>query len=74
VEPAQCAKFDKFTIVLKGMIRVESADGVIEAQAGQAIHASRDEWVRYSAPGQDGAEYIGVCVPAFSPVNIRWEE
>ena len=73
-EPAQCPKFDEFIIVLKGGVRLEHADGAIEAQAGQAIHVSRDEWVRYSAPGEEGAEYIAVCMPAFSPAAVRWEE
>jgi mannose-6-phosphate isomerase-like protein (cupin superfamily) len=73
-EPAQCPKFDEFIIVLKGMVRVEHADGTIEAQVGQAIHVSPDEWVRYSAPIEGGAEYIAVCMPAFSPAAIRWEE
>jgi hypothetical protein len=73
-EPAQCPKFDRFTIVLKGMVRVEHADGAIEAEAGQAIHAIRDEWVRYSTPSEAGAEYIAVCIPAYSRADIRWED
>ena len=56
------------------MLRVESADGIIEASAGQAIHAGRDEWVRFSSPGEEGVEYIAVCLPAFSGAEIRWEE
>src|SRR5664279_4923768 len=62
-EPAQCPKFDRFTIVLKGMVRVEHADGVIEAEAGQAIHAMRDEWVRYSTPGMQTAMYSAPASP-----------
>ena len=73
-EPAQCPKFDRFTIVLKGMVRVEHADGAIEAEAGQAIHVTRDEWVRYSTPGEAGAEYVTVCMPAYSRADIRWED
>ncbi len=73
-EPAKCPKFEEFTIVLKGMVRVEHADGVIEAGAGQAIHVGRDEWVRYSTPGDGGAEFIAVCMPAFSRSEIRFED
>jgi ethanolamine utilization protein EutQ (cupin superfamily) len=56
------------------MVRVEHADGAIEAEAGQAIHATRDEWVRYSTPGEAGAEYVTVCMPAYSRADIRWED
>ena len=56
------------------MVRVEHADGTIEVAAGQAIHAKRDEWVRYSTPSEDGAEYIAVCMPAYSRAAIRWED
>ena len=73
-EPAQCPKFDEFLIVLKGTAHAEHADGVIEAQAGQAIHVSRYEWIRCSTPGSDGAEYIAVRTPAFSRAAIRWKE
>ena len=72
-EPAQCAKFEEVIVVLKGMLRVEYSDGALEAEAGQAVHVGRDEWVRYSTPGESGAEYIAVCVPAFSRAAIRWE-
>ncbi len=51
-EPAQCAKFEEVIVVLKGMLRVEYSDGALEAEAGQAVHVSRDEWVRYSTPGR----------------------
>jgi mannose-6-phosphate isomerase-like protein (cupin superfamily) len=73
-EPAKCPKFDEYAIVLSGMLRVEYADGAVEAEAGQAIHVSRDEWVRYSTPREEGAEYIAVCTPAFSRTAIRWEK
>ena len=64
-EPGQQPEFDEFTIVLRGVVRVESKEGVLEAQAGQAVIARRGEWVKYSTPGAEGAEYIAVCVPAF---------
>lgn len=64
-EPGQQPEFDEFTIVLRGAVRVESKEGVIEVRAGQAVIARRGEWVRYSTPGAEGAEYIAVCVPAF---------
>ena len=73
-ERAKCSKFKEFAVVLKGNLRVEHADGVVEAGAGQAVHIGEDEWVRFSAPGDGGAEYLAVCLPAFSPSEIRWEE
>jgi len=70
-EPGQKPEFDEFTIVLQGTVRVESQDGVLEVQAGQAVIARRGEWVRYSTPGAEGAEYIAVCVPAFHPGTVH---
>jgi mannose-6-phosphate isomerase-like protein (cupin superfamily) len=67
VEPGQVPDFDEYTIVLTGMLRVQSREGTIDVRAGQAIHARAGEWVQYSTPGLEGAEYIAVCVPAFSP-------
>jgi mannose-6-phosphate isomerase-like protein (cupin superfamily) len=64
-EPGQQPEFDEFTIVLQGAVRVESKEGVMEVRAGQAVVVRRGEWVRYSTPGAEGAEYIAVCVPAF---------
>ena len=64
-EPGQQPEFDEFTIVLRGAVCVESKEGVMEVRAGQAVIARRGEWVRYSTPGAEGAEYIAVCVPAF---------
>jgi ethanolamine utilization protein EutQ len=64
-EPGQQPDFDEFTVVLRGSLRVESQQGVLEVQAGQAVVAKRGEWVRYSTPSPEGAEYIAVCVPAF---------
>lgn len=69
VEPGQTPEFDEYTYVLSGWIRVEHADGVLEVQAGQGVHTKPGEWVRYSTP--DGAEYIAVCLPAFSPDTVH---
>jgi ethanolamine utilization protein EutQ len=66
VEPGQTPEFDEYTLVLKGLIRVESRQGTIDVQAGQAIITHKGEWVRYSTPEPGGAEYIAVCTPAFS--------
>ena len=70
-EPGQTPEFDEFTIVLKGSLRVESLHGMMDVAAGQAVIAHRGEWVRYSTPSADGAEYIAVCVPAFSPQTVH---
>ncbi|HTR37381.1 MAG TPA: cupin domain-containing protein [Bryobacteraceae bacterium] len=70
-EPGQTPEFDEFTVVLKGSLRVESKTGVLEVKAGQAVVAERGEWVRYSTPGPEGAEYIAVCLPAFSPDTVH---
>jgi ethanolamine utilization protein EutQ len=69
-EPGQTPQFDEYTIVLRGMLRVEHAGGSFEVWAGQAVHARAGEWVRYSTPGADGAEYIAVCLPAFSVDSV----
>jgi quercetin dioxygenase-like cupin family protein len=73
-EPGQRPDFTEYTIVLKGMLRVEHADGVIDVAAGQAVITFPGEWVRYSTPGVDGAEYLAVCVPAFSPETVHRDE
>jgi hypothetical protein len=65
-EPGQRPEFDEFTLVLKGSLRVEHEDGVLEVAAGQALIARRGEWVRYSTPHAGGAEYVAICVPAFT--------
>lgn len=64
-EPGQQPEFDEFTLVLRGSLRVESHDGVLEIRAGQAVIARRGEWVRYSTPDPEGAEYVAICLPAF---------
>jgi mannose-6-phosphate isomerase-like protein (cupin superfamily) len=70
-EPGQTPEFDEYTVVLRGVLRVESRYGVLDVGAGQAVHAARGEWVRYSSPGPDGAEYVAVCLPAFSPETVH---
>lgn len=74
VEPGQRPEFDEYTIVLNGLLRVEHDDGTIDVRAGQAVIARRGEWVRYSTPEGDGAEYISVCLPAFSPETVHRDE
>ena len=72
-EPGQTPEFDEFTIVLKGIVRVQHADGVFDVREGQAVIAHRGEWVKYSTPNDGGAEYIAVCTPAFSPDTVHRE-
>jgi len=66
MEPGQAAQFEETTLVLAGMLRVEHTEGAVDVRAGQAIVTHPGEWVRYSTPSPGGAEYISVCVPAFS--------
>ncbi|MBA3523112.1 MAG: cupin [Geodermatophilaceae bacterium] len=66
-EPAQTPAFDEVTLVLRGTVRVEHSDGVLDVGAGQAVLASAGETVRYSTPDGDGAEYVAICLPAFAP-------
>jgi mannose-6-phosphate isomerase-like protein (cupin superfamily) len=66
-EPGQRPEFAEISVVLRGSLRVEHAGGALEVGAGQAVKAEPGEWVRYSTPGPDGAEYIAICLPAFSP-------
>jgi ethanolamine utilization protein EutQ len=74
VEPGQTPDFDEFTIVLNGMLRVKHEGGDIDVHAGQAIVVHKGEWVQYSTPEPDGAEYIAVCLPAFSMDNVHRDE
>jgi mannose-6-phosphate isomerase-like protein (cupin superfamily) len=71
VEPGQKPGFDEYTVVLKGMLRVEHKAGSIDVRAGQAVIAHAGEWVRYSSPDGEGAEYIAVCLPAFSIDTVQ---
>lgn len=71
VEPGQTPEFDEYTVVFKGMLRVEHRGGVIDVPAGQAIITHRGEWIRYSTPESDGAEYVAICLPAFSMETVK---
>ena len=73
-EPGQRPEFDEYTLVLRGMLRVEHENGVIEVKAGQAVITRKGEWVRYSTPGADGAEYVAVCLPAFGPDIVHRDD
>ena len=73
-EPGQRPDFEEITVVLRGMLRVEHEGGAINVRAGQAVVTSPGEWVRYSTPEQGGAEYIAVCLPAFSPSTVHRDE
>lgn len=70
-EPGQRPDFDEYTLVLRGALHVEFENGTLDVKAGQAVIARRGEWVRYSTPGANGAEYIAVCCPAFSPETVH---
>jgi mannose-6-phosphate isomerase-like protein (cupin superfamily) len=74
VEPGQMPEFDEYTVVLRGTLRVEYREGAIDVHAGQAVMAHRGEWIRYSTPDNEGAEYIAVCVPAFSMDTVHRDE
>jgi mannose-6-phosphate isomerase-like protein (cupin superfamily) len=71
-EPGQQPEFDEYTVVLGGSLRVESRDGVLDVAAGQGVLVRAGEWVRYSTP--EGAEYVAVCLPAFSPDSVHRDE
>ena len=74
VEPGQTPEFDEFTVVLKGTLRVKSKAGTLDVGAGQALIARGGEWVQYSTPGPEGAEYLAVCLPAFSMETVHRDE
>ena len=71
VEPGQTPEFDEFTVVLKGMLRVTHKGGSFDVRAGQAVIAHQGEWVQYSTPEDGGADYIAVCLPAFSMETVH---
>ena len=73
-EPGQRPEFEEITVVFRGLLRVEHAGGALDVRAGQAIVAAPGEWVRYSTPDEGGAEYIAVCLPAFSPATVHRDE
>ena len=70
-EPGQTPEFDEYTVVLRGTLRVQHKSGEFDVAAGQAVIARRGEWVRYSTPFASGAEYIALCLPAFSPDTVH---
>jgi mannose-6-phosphate isomerase-like protein (cupin superfamily) len=70
-EPGQTPEFDEYTVVLHGLLRVITKSGTIDIASGQALIANRGEWIQYSTPETGGAEYISVCIPAFSPENVH---
>ena len=71
VEPGQTPDFDEYTLVLKGLLRVEHREGVLDVRSGQAVIVRRGEWVRYSTPEPEGAEYVALCLPAFSIETVH---
>ena len=72
-EPPQRPEFEEITVVLKGLLRVEHDAGVLEVRAGQAVICLPGEWVRYSCPESEGAEYVAICLPAFAPDTVNRE-
>ncbi len=70
-EPGQRPDFEEITVVLRGMLRVEHEDGALDVTAGQAVVVAPGEWVRYGSPAAGGAEYVAVCLPAFSPETVH---
>ena len=73
-EPGQTPEFDEYSVVLHGMLRVQTKTGVLDVRAGQAVFAPHGEWIQYSTPEPEGAEYIAVCLPAFSPQTVHRDE
>ena len=74
VEPGQTPDFDEYTVVLKGLLRVTTKDAVYNVKAGEAIITHKGEWIQYSTPDPEGAEYIAVCLPAFSPDTVHRDQ
>lgn len=70
-EPGQTPEFDEYTVVLRGALQVDFQGGSLTVMAGQSVHCQPGEWVRYSSPGAEGAEYIAVCLPAFAPETVH---
>ncbi len=70
-EPGQKPEFDEYTLVLEGTLRVEHDSGVLDVAAGEAVHCRAGEWIRYSSPLAGGAEYVAICLPAFSPDSVH---
>ena len=74
VEPGQRPEFEEITLVLRGVLRVESETGTLDVRAGQAVVTAPGEWIRYSTPEAEGAEYVAICLPAFSPDTVHRDE
>jgi mannose-6-phosphate isomerase-like protein (cupin superfamily) len=74
VEPGQVPEFDEYTVVFKGILQIETRNETFEVRAGQAVITPAGEWVRFSTPGPDGAEYVAVCHPAFAPHIVHRDE
>jgi mannose-6-phosphate isomerase-like protein (cupin superfamily) len=74
VEPGQTPAFDEYTVVLRGMLRLSHRQGVLDVRAGQAVTVRAGEWVQYSSPEPGGAEYLAVCLPAFSPETVHRDQ
>jgi mannose-6-phosphate isomerase-like protein (cupin superfamily) len=70
-EPGQRPEFEEITLVLRGVLRVEHKSGTLDIRAGQAVVTAPGEWIRYSTPEPEGAEYVAVCLPAFSPDTVH---
>jgi mannose-6-phosphate isomerase-like protein (cupin superfamily) len=70
-EPGQRPEFEEITVVLSGLLRVDHEGGTLDVRAGQAVVAAPGEWVRYSSPEPGGAEYVAICLPAFSPATVH---
>lgn len=73
-EPGQTPEFDEYTVVLQGTLKVETKEETLEVNAGQAVIAPKGQWVRYSTPNAGGAQYIAVCLPAFTPGTVHRDE
>lgn len=73
-EPGQRPEFEEITVVLRGTLRVEYEDGYLDVNAGQTIITSAGEWIRYSSPAPGGAEYMAICLPAFSPSTVHRDQ
>lgn len=74
VEPGQRPEFDEYTVVLKGTLQVKTEKEIIDVKAGSAILTKKDEWIQYSTPFESGAEYVAICLPAFSPDTVHRDE
>jgi mannose-6-phosphate isomerase-like protein (cupin superfamily) len=74
LEPGQRPEFEEITVVLRGMLRVEHEGGTLDVRAGQAVVSAPGEWVRYSSPETGGAEYVAICLPAFSMETVHRDE